>query len=87
MTQMCIFYLLGTEDGDADVCAWHTSQLMFSLSYVSNVQNYLNVWSGSIMLFPLKHRLIMSKRCDPFIYSLFCRVKMVSARSSTSLSA
>jgi hypothetical protein len=34
--------------GNVNVCLLHTSQFMLTLSSVSNVRNYFNVWSGSI---------------------------------------
>jgi hypothetical protein len=62
----------------------HMSQFMFSLPSVSDVRNYLNVWSGSVTFLPPKiNSLIISKHCDPFINSLFCRVKMASASGNS----
>jgi hypothetical protein len=39
---MCVFYLLGIEDGDVDVHPSHTSQFMLSLPSVSDVRNYFS---------------------------------------------
>jgi hypothetical protein len=52
-----------------------------SLPSVSDVRNCLNVCSGSIMFFSPNINIVCSQASsDPFIHSLFCRVKMVSAR-------
>jgi hypothetical protein len=59
----------------------HTSQFKLSLPSVSDVRNYLNVWSGCTMFSPPNINIIcLQASSDPFIHSLFCRVKMVSAR-------
>jgi hypothetical protein len=83
-----MLYLLAEEDGCKYACFLHTSQFLLSLPSVSDVRNYLNVWSGSINVFSTKnkHCLAKSKHCDPFIDSLFHRVKIASDRITMSLS-
>jgi hypothetical protein len=51
-TQMCVFYLLIIENGGCRYAFLRMSQLMLSLPSVSDVRNYMNVWSGSIMFSP-----------------------------------
>jgi hypothetical protein len=58
----------------------HTSQFMLSLPSVSDIRNYLNVWSGSIMFSPPNiNTICLQASSDPFIHSLFRQVKMSSA--------
>jgi hypothetical protein len=73
-------YLFDTlEMEDTDVHFLHTSQFMLS---VSDVRNYLNVWSGFIMFLPPNINIVcLQASSDPFIHSLFCSVKMASARA------
>jgi hypothetical protein len=78
--QVCIFYFLVVGDG-GHICIFCTHLSSFSLPSVSDVRNYLNVWSGSIMFSPLNLNIVcLQASSDPFIHSLFCQVKMVSAR-------
>jgi hypothetical protein len=54
---MCIFYLLDVEDG-TQMCVFHTHLNSCSLPSVNDVWNYLNVWSGSIMISPRQINII-----------------------------
>jgi hypothetical protein len=46
--------LTGRRGWDANERLLHTSHFMFSLLSVSNVRNYLNVWSGCVTFLPPK---------------------------------
>jgi hypothetical protein len=75
------FLLTGRRRQDADVPFLRMSRFMLSLPSVSDVRNYLNVWSSSIMFSPPNiNTICLQASSDPFIHSLFRQVKMSSAR-------